>query len=142
MVKAPLECTDPALIHSQVKLFHRRQRFRRIPLVEDGIELAVADGVEHLAMQLAQHLLSILIVAVWSRADLAFRRAGAIGNRALPDAAAPHEDLRLQQLLAFARFALHVVDGVFVPNVGIKTKNHAVQALPGLSFPVKTGSTG
>jgi hypothetical protein len=36
------------------------------------------------------------------------------------------EDLRLQQLFAFARFALHVVDRVFVTNVGIETKNHAL----------------
>jgi hypothetical protein len=28
---------------------------------------------------------------------------------------------------------LHVVDGVFVPDISIKAKNHAVQALPGLS---------
>jgi hypothetical protein len=45
----------------------------------------------------------------------------------------------LQQLLAFARFALHMVDGVFVANIGIKTKDHAIQALPG---PVKTHSAG
>src|SRR5208283_2376787 len=104
----------------------RSQRFWRIALVQDGIELAVADGIEYLAMQLAQHLLSILIAVL--RAGC--RRAQAIGNRALPDTAPPHEDLRLQQLLAFTRFALHVVDGIFVPNVGIKAKNHAVQVLP------------
>jgi hypothetical protein len=55
--------------------------------------------------------------------------------------------LRLQQLLAFAGFALHVVDGVFVPNVGIKAKDHAIQAFPGSvsiapTRRVKTGSAG
>jgi hypothetical protein len=47
--------------------------------------------------------------------------------------------LRLQQLLAFTRFALHVVDGVFVPNVGVKAKNHTVQAFLGT---VQTDSIG
>ena len=48
----------------QVKLLHCRQRFLRFPLVEDGIELAIADGVNHFAMQLAQPLLHILIVGL------------------------------------------------------------------------------
>jgi hypothetical protein len=34
---------------------------------------------------------------------------------------------------------LHMVDGVFVANIGIKTKDHAFRALPG---PVKTHFTG
>jgi hypothetical protein len=51
--------------------------------------------------------------------------------------------LRLQQVFAFARFALHVVDRVFVPNVGIEAKDHAVQAFPvGVDSPVETGSAG
>src|SRR5208283_2814296 len=98
--------------------------------------------IEHLAMQLTQHLLFILIAVLRTgarRATFALRRDGAIGNGPLPDAAALDKDLRLQQLLAFARLALHVVDGVFVPNIGIETKNHALQAFPGS---VKTGSTG
>ena len=33
-----------------VKFLHCGQRFRRFPLVEDGIELAIADGVNHFAM--------------------------------------------------------------------------------------------
>jgi hypothetical protein len=45
----------------------------------------------------------------------------------------------LQQLLAFAGFALHVVDRVFVTNVGVKTKDHAIQAFPSRA---KTGSAG
>jgi hypothetical protein len=45
-------------------------------------------------------------------------------------------------LLAFARFALHVVDRVFVPNVGIKAKDHLVQAFPGpVAKKVETGSS-
>src|SRR5260370_25077484 len=136
----------PGIDPLEVKLLLRRQRFRCIPLVEDGIEFAVADGVEPLAMQLAQHLLSVLFAVQRAdvlSADFAFRRRGAIGNRALPDAAAPNEDLRLHQLFAFARFALHVVDRVFLPTVRIKATYHTIRALPGcVDSPVKTGSTG
>src|SRR5208282_4678805 len=90
----------PGIDPLEVKLLHRSQRFRCISLVEDGIEPALADGVEHLPMQLAQHLLSILIAGLRAgvrRAAFALRRARAIGNGALPDAAALDEDLRLQQ---------------------------------------------
>src|ERR1700761_7153052 len=53
----------------------------------------------------------------------------ASGNRgprdsALPNAASTHKNLRLQELIAFARLALHVVDGVVVTNIGVKTENH------------------
>jgi hypothetical protein len=33
-------------------------------------------------------------------------------------------------MFAFARFALHVVDRVFVPNVGVKAKDHAGSGFP------------
>jgi hypothetical protein len=35
----------------------------------------------------------------------------------------------LQKLLAFARFALHVVDRVSVFNIGVKAENHSLQDL-------------
>ena len=49
----------------------------------------------------------------------------AVRGGALADAAAAHEHLGLQQKLAFAGFALHVVDGVAVLNVGVKSEDHA-----------------
>ncbi len=93
-------------------------------------------------MLLAQHLLSIFIfvfvfififvfVLIVALRVFAFLRTGAVRNGALPDALASNEDLCLQQVLAFAGFALHVVGRVFVANVGVEAKDHAVQALPG-----------
>ena len=43
----------------------------------------------------------------------------------LADTAPPHKDLRLQQHVTLTRFALHVIDGIFVLDVGIEAKNHA-----------------
>lgn len=75
-------------------------------------------------MEFAQHFFAILIVA-------GSGNGVAVRNGAFADAAAFDEDLRLQKLLAFSRFALHVIDRVFVPNVGVESENHAPQALPG-----------
>jgi hypothetical protein len=36
-----------------------------------------------------------------------------------------HEDLGLQQGLALAGFALHVIDNVIVLDIGIEAKNHS-----------------
>ncbi len=49
---------------------------------------------------------------------------GGVGDGFFPDAAAAHEDLSLEELFALARFALHVVDGIAMFDVGIKAKNH------------------
>jgi hypothetical protein len=57
-----------------------------------------------------------------SETDLRGRRG--VGDRPFADAPATHEDLGLKQFFAFACFALHVVDGVAVFNVGIKSENH------------------
>src|SRR5260370_36280412 len=54
-----------------------------------------------------------------------------VRDRFLPYASATHEDLRLKQFLALARLALHVVDGVAVFHVGVKSKDHWC---PGIIF--------
>jgi len=77
-------------------------------------------------MELTQHFFAIRVVGLET-----FVYARSVRNSALADAAALDEDLRLQKLLALARFALHVIDRVFVPNVGVESENHASQALPG-----------
>src|ERR1700720_1234575 len=118
----------PGVDPLQVKLLHSGQRFRSFPLVENGIEPAVPDGIEHIAMQIAQHLLFILIAAGGAGSC---RDPGTIRNGMLPDTTPTYENLRLQQLLAFPGFALYVIDGVFVTDIGVKTKDHEIQALPG-----------
>jgi hypothetical protein len=40
-----------------------------------------------------------------------------------PDALAPHKDQRLNQQIAFPGFALHVVNGVPVFDIGVEPKN-------------------
>ena len=52
------------------------------------------------------------------------RGCGGIRDGSLADAAAAHENLGLQQLLSLPRLTLHVVDGVFVANIGVKTEDH------------------
>src|SRR5207302_5021200 len=47
-----------------------------------------------------------------------------IGDCFLAYASATHEDLRLKQFLALARLALHVVDGVAVLHIRVKSKDH------------------
>jgi hypothetical protein len=47
-----------------------------------------------------------------------------VGRGLLADAAPADEDLGLQQALAFAGFALHVVNRIYVLDVGIEAKNH------------------
>jgi hypothetical protein len=47
-----------------------------------------------------------------------------IGNCLFADAPSPDEYLGLKQFFALARFTLHVVDGVTVLYVRVKSKNH------------------
>jgi hypothetical protein len=42
----------------------------------------------------------------------------------LADTTSLHEDLGLQQSLAFARFTLHVIHDLIVFNVGIEAEDH------------------
>jgi hypothetical protein len=47
-----------------------------------------------------------------------------IGDSALTDAPAAHENLSLEQFFALTGLALHVVDGVDVLYVSVKSENH------------------
>src|SRR5690242_6693057 len=66
--------------------------------------------------------------------DLFFLLVGKVGalglicvwRCALTDAAPADKDLGLEQQVCFARFTLHVVDGVLVLDVGVEAKNHAL----------------
>src|SRR5216683_2304329 len=62
-------------------------------------------------------------------AELPLGRRRGIRNGFLPHATAAHEDLRLQQKLAFARFALHVVNRLTVLYVSIEAENHKKLAI-------------
>jgi hypothetical protein len=46
-----------------------------------------------------------------------------------------HKYLRFKEVFILARFALHVVDGVGVFNVGIKAENHAIPTTEFLKMP-------
>ena len=86
--------------------------------IEDALQLAFANGLEHQAMLIAQLLLFLRI------AETGLHGRAGVGDGALADAASANEDLGLEQLFALAGFALHVVDGVAVLDVGIEAKNH------------------
>ena len=82
------------------------------------IQAAIADGVQHQAMLIAQAVFFLLV-------GEAAGQLVPVGSRPFADTAATHEYLGLQQQLAFAGLALHVVDGVALLDVGVKAKNHA-----------------
>src|SRR6185369_13158180 len=102
-----------------VELFDRSQRLGRVALVEDVIQMAVTDRVEDQAMLVAQAVLFLLV-------GKTSRQLVSVGSRALADAATANEHLGLQQKLALAGLALHVVDGVALLNVGVKAEDHAL----------------
>ena len=75
--------------------------------------MSVTDRVEDQAVLVAQAVLFLLVG----------KTAGqlvSVGGRPFADAAAADEHLGLQQKLAFAGLALHVVDGVALHDVGVK----------------------
>src|SRR5208337_3691518 len=72
-------------------------------------------------------------------AGKSFRRVRSIGNGAFANAAAANEDLGLEELFAFAGFALHVIDRVLVANVGVKAKDHLGSGFPRWCCLIATG---
>ena len=87
-------------------------------MIKNVVQLSFANGFEDEAMLVAQMLLFLGV------AEIGLLRGSSIRNGFLADTPSTHEDLRLQQFLALARFALHVVDGVAVFDVGIEAENH------------------
>src|SRR5579859_8118366 len=87
-------------------------------MVEDTVEFAFADGVEHKTVLLAE-LLFLLSVP-----ELSFLSLAGVGSGLLADAAPAHENLGLQNEFAFTCLALHVIDRVAMLHVGIKAENH------------------
>src|SRR5581483_8392448 len=81
--------------------------------------MAIADCIENQPVLVTQYLLLLLV-------GDSLRTRFSIGGRAFTNAAATHEDLRLQQQFALTRFALHVVDRVLVLDVSIEAENHAL----------------
>src|ERR1700692_1326608 len=69
-------------------------------------------------MLLSQDLLLLLI------GEAGLGSVFRIGRGTLADAASADKDLGLQETVAFARFALHVVHRVIVLHIGIEAKNH------------------
>lgn len=101
-----------------LELFDGRERFRFLA-VENTIELAFADRVQHVPVLFAEQLLLLLV-------GLSLAGRGGVGNRLLADAASTDKNLGLQQQLALSSFALHMVNRVRVLDVGIKAKNHRI----------------
>ena len=99
------------------QFFYSRQIFR-LGLIKNIVELAFADRVQNQPMLLAEQLL-FLNIFEWT-----FGRFRSVGGGFLADAAAADEDLRLQEQIALARLALHVVDRVHMLHIGIEAENH------------------
>ena len=100
-----------------IQLLNSREYFG-FTLIENGLEPAFPQGVKDQPVLVSQRLLFLLI------GESATRHFLRVGGSPFTDAAPANKDLGLQQLLTFACLALHVVDSVFVLNVGIKTKDH------------------
>jgi hypothetical protein len=103
----------------KVQLFNSRQGFRSFALIENIVQATVPDGIEHHAMLVAQTQFLLLVGKTTGQLV-------PVGSRVFPDAAAAHKYLGLQQQLAFARLALHVVDGVSLFDICVKTEDHAL----------------
>src|SRR5437588_11490193 len=102
----------------QIEFFNTGQRLRRVALVENAFQLAIPNRIQDHAVLVAKHLFLLLIV------ESALRQSLRIRSSAFADAPPPHEYLCLQDLLAFARFTLHVINRAFVFYVRIETENH------------------
>ncbi len=103
-----------------VEFLLRGQALGGLALVEDVRQKTVADGVENQPVLIAENLL-LLLIGKARLLRLLGVRSGALANATSAD-----KHLGLQQHLAFARLALHVVDSVFVLDVGIEAKNHGL----------------
>src|SRR5258707_925176 len=71
-------------------------------------------------MLVAQNVLLLLI------AEVRLGGTGGVGGSTLADATSAHEYLGLQQKLALAGFALHVVHRIVVFHIGVEAEDHRV----------------
>src|SRR5205807_2014329 len=81
------------------------------------------DGVEHQAVLLAQDLFLLLV------GEAGALRLLPVGSGTLANAPSADEDLGLEKQIGFAGLALHVIDRVFVLNVGIEAKDHGRESV-------------
>src|SRR5271167_4020896 len=101
-----------------IEFFRGGQLFRRFLLIENRIELAVANRVKHQAMLIAQDLFLLLV------GKAAAGGLFGIGSSPLANTTATNEHLGLEKKLAFASLALYVEDRIIVFNVRVETENH------------------
>jgi hypothetical protein len=80
--------------------------------------MAIADRIEHQAVLVAQAVLLLLV-------GKAPGQLVPIRARPFSDAATTDKHLSLQEQLAFAGLALHVIDGVTLLDIRVKAENHA-----------------
>jgi hypothetical protein len=116
-VQISIRMNRGSVLPLDVQLFDGGQGFG-FGVIENAVELPFADGFEDEAVLVAKLLLFLRV------AEVDFLGRSRVGNRLLADALSAHEDLRLKQFFALARFALHVIDGVAVFDVGIEAENH------------------
>ena len=83
--------------------------------------MAIADSIEHETVLIAKTMFLLLVGK--AACNLVTVRSGSFA-----DTTAAHEYLGLQQKFAFARLALHVIDGVPLLDVGIKAEDHGMRS--------------
>jgi len=96
------------------------ESFGCVSFVENSVQTAITDRIQHQTMLITKNLL-FLLVGEPGRCSLVCVRGGALTH-----APPPHKDLGLQQQLIFARFALHMVNSFAMFYVGIEAKDHAI----------------
>ena len=104
----------------QVQFLDGGQYLGTLALVENALQLPFPDGIEHVAVLVAEQGFLLLVRKQ--------RISGAVGVRSRPfsDATAPHKHLGLEQKLRLAGFALHVVHSIAVLHVGVEPENHGI----------------
>src|ERR1039458_2880085 len=102
-----------------VQLLDGCQTLRRLS-VQNALQLPIPDSVEHQAMLIAQYLFLLLI------AKAALGGCVRVGSGPFPNTPPANKDLCLQQTLALAGFALHMVNRVRMLYVRVEAKNHEI----------------
>src|SRR5207249_778573 len=111
-----------------------RQALRRFTLIEDFIQLAFTNGIQHQAVLVTQDLLFLLIAKTAAGCFIRIRSCP------LSHTAPADEHLGLQEQLVLSRLALHVVHGVVMLDIGIEAKDHVMafrRCISRSMFPLK-----
>src|SRR2546427_12831128 len=103
-----------------LQLLDRIESFCCISFVENSVQTAITDRIQHQTMLITKNLL-FLLVGEPSRCPLVGVRGGAFAYTP-----SPYKDLSLRQQFVFARYALPGINSATLFYVGIRANHHAI----------------